>query len=388
MMAPALDHGSRTAALTARVVEDPADLGPHLDAWDALAVARARPFCAPAWMLAWWHEGRSGDARLRTVLVFDAAGALVGVGPFFAQVRPLGVVELRLLGAGFSHRIGPLSAAGLEDAVAREIARALAATRPRPASVVLEGVDATDRWADRLAAAWPGRRRPRLRTDVRMEAPVIDLGGSFEAWLESRPRKFRKEARRTARRLEEEGVTTRFADDGEAVDALLRLHVARWRERGGSNVGDRAGRVIARAARDAAAPGRVEIVLLEGPDGPVAAELLVRAGEAVGFWGGGFDPAWSRHAPGTQALLAVLEASATAGATIADLGGGDHEYKLRLADDSHPIEWRTVFPPGIRQLAVRAWLAPKHARAHARTLARRHLPAPWIARLRGRPSGA
>ena len=95
------------------VVEDRESLEPYLDAWDALAVEHSRPFCAPAWMLSWWSEARTGDARLRVVLVSDEQG-LAGVGPFFAEVGPLGLVEMRLLGAGFCHRIGPLARAGAE----------------------------------------------------------------------------------------------------------------------------------------------------------------------------------------------------------------------------------------------------------------------------------
>jgi CelD/BcsL family acetyltransferase involved in cellulose biosynthesis len=361
------------------VVEDPARLTPHLPAWDALAARRGRPFCAPAWMLGWWHEARTGDARLRVVLVLEAA-ELVGVGPFFAQVGPLGLVELRLLGAGFCHRIGPLATEGREADVGAAIGGALARSRPTPASVVFEGIDAGEPWPELVAAGWPGRRRPRLRTDLVMDAPVVVLGDSYDGWLERRERKFRKEARRTARRLADESVRTRLADDDRAVDALLRLHHARWNGRGGSNVDGGAGRAVAAAGVGLRGSGRLEVALLEAPGGPVAAELLVRAGRAAAFWGGGFDPAWARHAPGTQALLTALRAAAAAGATEADLGGGADDYKRRLADVNRPVAWRTLFPPGWRRPLIRAWLAPKQVRVAVRERVRR-LPPRWRAAL-------
>src|SRR5215213_9814211 len=99
-------------ALRTLVVEQPEELAPYVEAWDELAAAAGRPFCAPAWMLAWWREGRRGDARLRVVLALDDADELVGVGPFFAQVGRLGLAEYRLLGAGFSHRVGLLARDG------------------------------------------------------------------------------------------------------------------------------------------------------------------------------------------------------------------------------------------------------------------------------------
>jgi CelD/BcsL family acetyltransferase involved in cellulose biosynthesis len=356
--------------LRTTVAERVEELGPYLAAWDALAVDRGRPFCAPAWMLSWWREGRSGDARLRVVLVHDELG-LAGVGPFFAQVGPLGLAEYRLLGAGFCHRIGPLAREGCEPAVARALAGTLAGLEPRPASVVFEGIGLTDPWPELFAAAWPSPRQPRLRTDAVMDAPAIDLDADYDAWLGRRERKFRKEARRTARRLEEEQVSSRTTTEEDGIDALMRLHYARWKDRGGSSVGDEARRVIAGAARELHGSGRLAVALLDGPDGPIAAELVLRAGESVVFWGGGFDPAWAKHAPGTQAMLVALETAARDGVRHADLGGGDHEYKRRLADASLPLAWRTLFPRGRLYPLIRLRLAPKHARFALRAVARR-----------------
>jgi CelD/BcsL family acetyltransferase involved in cellulose biosynthesis len=369
--------------LRSLVVEHVDELAPHLDAWDALAQAAGRPFCTPAWMLSWWQEGRSGDARLRVVLALDEDGALIGVGPFFAQVA-FGLAEYRLLGAGFTHRIGPLAAAGREREVAAALAAGLAAADPPPASVVFEGIDAADPWPELVADAWGGRGwglRPRVRTDVTMDSPAIALEGDYEAWMVRRERKFRKEARRVARRLEEEDVHGRLASDDDAVAALLRLHHARWDDRGGSNVGDEAQRVIGAAARALGDDGRLAVALLEGPDGPIAADLVLRAGDALGFWGGGFDPAWAKHAPGTQTMLLALEAGAASGARSADLGGGAHDYKWRLSDENRPLAWRTLFPLGRRYPLIRLRLAPKHLRFGARRLARR-LPAERQAQLR------
>lgn len=364
-MSPSTDAQT---ALRALVVERVEDLAPHLAAWDALAAEAGLPFCAPAWMLAWWQEGRSGDARLRVVLALDADGQLVGVGPFFAQVA-LRLAEYRLLGAGFCHRIGPLAQRGREREVAAAIAAGLASATPAPDSVVFEGIDALDPWPELVAEAWPGRR-PRLRTDVTMDAPCIALAADHEAWMARRERKFRKEARRTARRLEEDGVTGRITAEPSAVEALIRLHHMRWRERGGSSIGAEAQRVVAAAAASLDEQ-RLAVALLEGRDGPIAAELVVRAGDSVVFWAGGFDPSWARHAPGTQAMLLALQTAAGAGVHDADLGGGAHEYKWRLSDGNRPLAWRTLFPRGPRYPLIRLRLAPKHLRFGARALVRR-----------------
>jgi CelD/BcsL family acetyltransferase involved in cellulose biosynthesis len=372
------------------VVEDTDSLAPHLPAWDTLAEQQGMPFCAPGWMLSWWHEARSGDARLRVVLVFDD-GELVAVGPFFAQVA-YGLVELRLLAAGFSHRIGVVASAAERERAAGALAAGLASVRPRAASVVFEGIDSADPWPELIAAAWPSRKPPRRRTDGAMDAPVIDLDASYEQWLERRERRFRKEARRTARRMEEEGVRGEITGDATATDALLRLHHARWEGRGGSNVDATARAVLARATRELGMNGRLWVALLEAPSGPVAAELVVRAGDTAVFWGGGFDPEWARNAPGTQTMLLALRHLSDAGVRVADLGGGAHDYKWRLADRGTTIVWRTVFPRGVRYPLIRARLAPKHARLALRGWARRLPPrvgeplVRFSAALRGRSS--
>jgi len=369
-----LSKATSMAAVDTAVIDDADALEPFLDRWDELAVAAGRPFCAPAWMLGWWHAARSGDARLRVVVVRDG-DELIGVGPFFAQVSRLGLAELRLLGAGLSHRLAPLARPGREREVAAAIASALAVTRPTPANVVFEGVDADDPWPQLFAEAWPGSRRPRMRTDLVMAAPVVDLAGGYEQWLARRTRRFRKSVGRRARRLAEAGVSSRIATDAAAVETLLRLHHERWEERGGSSIDGTACAVICHAAERLAAERRLAVVLLETQDGTaIAAELMLTAGETAVLWGGGFACDWARLGPGTQTLLVALDAAAADGATVVDLGGGAQPYKDQLSDRDAPLAWRMICPPGPRHWLLLLQLAPKRAKARLRRAAHRLPP--------------
>ena len=207
-----------------------------------------------------------------------------------------------------------------------------------------------------------------------MDAPIIELGGGYEDWMERRERHFRKEARRTARRMGEDGARGEIRSDSLAFDALVRLHHARWAKRGGSNLDVSARAVLERAAEALGAEDRLSVALIEAPSGEVAAELFLRAGDTATFWAGGFDPSWARVAPGTQAMLLALRYLAEKGVTVADLGGGTHDYKRRLADQARPIVWCTVFPSGIRYPLIRVRLAPKQGRAAIRRLIRHALP--------------
>jgi CelD/BcsL family acetyltransferase involved in cellulose biosynthesis len=338
-------------------------------------------------MLSWWRASRTDRTRLRVILVHDR-DTLVGVAPFFASIT-YGLTEMRLLSAGFAHRIGVLSKSGSEERIARPIAAELAGLGP--ASVVFEGIDDDDPWPGLIARHWPSRRRPLLRTDGAMQAPIIRLDGSYDAWFGRRERRFRKEAGRLRRRLEEQQVDTRIAADEQAIDALLRLHHARWESRGGSNVDEAARAVLLEAASSLSTPDRLLVAMLESPSGPIAAELVLRAGDTAVFWGGGFDPEWSQYGPGMQAMLFTLGSLAEAGVDVADLGGGSHTYKRRLADETTTLVWRTVFPRGWRYPLIRLRLAPKHVRLGLRKAAQR-LPPAWQERLKAarvalRPSG-
>lgn len=128
-------------------------------------------------------------------------------------------------------------------------------------------------------------------------------------------------------------------------------------------------------------PERLWVALLQTSSGAVAAELVVRAGDTAVFWTGGFDPSWARNAPGTQTMLLALRHLAALGVRTADLGGGAHDYKRRLADRNTTIVWRTVFPRGIRYPLIRMRLAPKQVGTTLRGMARR-LPVPLRERLK------
>src|SRR5262249_18636276 len=174
---PTAVEPGRRAAIETNVLDDPRDTEPIRERWDELSVAAGRPFCSPAWMLAWREHARAGDARLRTI-VLSERGRVLAVAPFFAQVGKLGLTEYRLLGAGHSHRIGVLCRPGYEAEVAAPLGRALRALDPRPSSIVWEGIDAQDQWPARTKRTLSGPAGVELRLDASMAAPAIQLTGT------------------------------------------------------------------------------------------------------------------------------------------------------------------------------------------------------------------
>src|SRR5207237_381865 len=79
--------------------------------------ASRRPYCAPAWMLAWWRHAAPRRAALRVILV-RRGDELLGVAPFFVDRGYGGLARYRFLAAGTSMRVEPLACPGAEGAVA------------------------------------------------------------------------------------------------------------------------------------------------------------------------------------------------------------------------------------------------------------------------------
>jgi CelD/BcsL family acetyltransferase involved in cellulose biosynthesis len=363
--------------LTGRVVTDVAELEDAAAAWDALAVAAGRPYCTPAWMLAWWRHLAPPEARLHAVLVHDG-GSLVGLLPTYLQSTAARLPVLRLLTGGFTARLQPLAAAGREADTARCVAAALAEHRPVPAAVVLEALPADSSWPEALAAASPGRGAW-LHEDFTMDLPLAVPGaGGADAWMQARSKNYRKESGRVRRRLEEAGGVIRRADAeeiGPATEEALRLYRARWEPRGGSDrTSPRVARMLLDAGSALAAARRFDVWLLEADGTAVGAEVFVRAGAESSAWGGGFLPEWARFAPSTTLMLEAIRHGADEGVERVDLGEGVQPYKQRFTDEVQRLRWTTLLPRGRHYPLARAQEVPRHVRRWARERARRLPP--------------
>jgi CelD/BcsL family acetyltransferase involved in cellulose biosynthesis len=357
------------------------ELVEHVPAWDALAVRCGLPYCAPAWMLAWWRALAPAGSELRVVLVLDG-DRLAAVLPFHRAGPPARLRVWRHLCAGFCTRIGPVVAPGSEREAAAAAARAIAGP-DAPDVLALEGLPAASPWPALLRDAWPGRLPPLLHRDLFMPAPAAVLDGGYEAWLARRRGGVRRDTLRRRRRLEEHGMTIRRAGSDEleaGVAALCRTYRARWDDRGGS---DRLapGLEAMLVAAGSELGDRFDLWLLERDGAVLAAHLFVAAGTELSAWGGGFEPECARYAPTVVLRLAAIERAATVGIARLEFGEGTQPDKVSFADEEIGVEWVTLLPRTRRYPLARARLLPKHARRRLLDAAHR-LPPPLRERLR------
>jgi CelD/BcsL family acetyltransferase involved in cellulose biosynthesis len=338
--------------LTASVIEDVSQLDDLLGPWDGLAVGTGSPFGAPAWALGWWRHAAPDGATLAVVAVQDG-DELVGLAPFYSLSR-LGITELRLLSGGWASRLGVLAQPGREGEVAAAIAESLAEPPLRADVIRWEAVDAASPWPSLLAEGRPEGRSDRIKDLSQRSAPLLYLRhDSFEEWFAERSSHFRRNMRRDRRQIEKKGARFRLGNRASLerdLDSFARLHSARQEHRGGStavNPGAMAAlREIGAALID---EGRLRLWMIDGPDGEaISAHVFVSAGETTAFWNTGFDMEWSKHSPGAIGLIAAIEDSFERGEKVMDLGGGEAGYKDRVADEDHPVAWRTAYRRGPR----------------------------------------
>jgi CelD/BcsL family acetyltransferase involved in cellulose biosynthesis len=352
-------------APVSQIIEDPSALAPLRDGWDGLAVASRRPYCSPAWMLAWWDHARPDGARLRVVAVTEG-DELVGIAPLWVAAGAGRGSRYRLLAGGLSAPVSPLALPGREREVAAAVAEALAGADPRPHSIRLEGQQGAADWPAWLSEGWP-RRRPWRHSALPVAAPAVSLEGlDYERWLGGKTQNFRQQARRMRRKLEGDGARFAIAGPGEvgaAVEAFARLHGSRWEERGGSNalVTGIEGMLVD-AAEELVPLGRFRAATIELEGRPIAVQLLLAAGGEVVYWNGGFDEEFQRYRPAVQALLFAVDDAMARGDHRLDLGPGAQDYKLRMADGEERVDTITLVPRGRSYPLARLRLAPYQAR--------------------------
>lgn len=358
--------------ITAEILDDLAQAEEIHGAWDELAVQRGRPFCAPAWMLAWWRNARPERAALRVVTIFDG-DELIGLAPFFSVRTRGGIDELRFLGSRTSVRGEPLAVPGREQEVATAVVRRLRSVTPRIDLVLFEGVPTMSPWPTLLCGAWASQGRPYKHRAYPTLAPTLDLTGrDYEQWFASRPSHFRQEVRRRRRRLEQQGAEFRLAQHAEdvvdALDAFFRLHHSRWQERGGSSVlNEPVQAMLLDAALALVEEIRFRIWTIVVSGEVISAHIFVAAGGEVAYWLGGFDEAWAKLGPAIQTVLKALEHSWSQGDRRMDFGAGAQEYKYSFAEGQDVLESVTIAPRTPRYPVTRAQLLPRRVRETAST---------------------
>lgn len=315
-------------------IEDAAALDALEPEWQALwrRAAGASPFTSPAWLLPWWRAFAPGE--LRTVAL-RRGGDLVALAPLWLERGPLGS-RLLPLGLGLSDLFDVLAdpAEDCGGPLAEAIADALA------------GCDRCE--FEELPEGAAALRLPVPRGCVDMRAaqsarPVLPVSAPLPA------RKRRKLAMARHRLERRGGVVEPVGPEahGRFLSDLVRLHSARWAERGEPGVlADprvRAFHAEALPRLHAAGLARLHELRIGGEVAGVYYGLL--HGASAYAYLGGFDPRFAFESPGTALLGHAIDEAGREGAESFDLLRGQEPYKY---------EWGAADRPNLRRSWRRA----------------------------------
>ncbi len=318
--------------------------------WRALweRTPAATPFSAPEWLLPWC---RHLAEHAPWSIVAWRGEDLVALAPTFVY-RDGGDRVLGLLGGGVSD---------YQDVLAEDVATA---------SGMLEFLRAAAPAFDRcdlrslpsgspiLACVAPGDGAALSRDDV---CPFLTLPRRFDDLRSVASGSLLADVRRQRRALDRTGglelVRAPPRDPGELLDALFRLHEARWRSRGGRGVlvGAALARFHVDAARELGAAGMLRLLAVRWGGRIIAVLYALAARGRLYTYLQGIDPDARRMSPGSVLLAAAIEDAIAEGASEVDLLRGAEAYKYRWGAVD-----RSTFRLGFRPRAV-ARVAPQDA---------------------------
>ncbi len=279
----------------------------------------ATPFRSPAWLLPWWRTFAPGP--LRTVAVWCGSD-LVALSPLYLEEAS---GRLLPLGIGLSDDLDMLVApdAGCDvgtavlDALSTQLDWDVLSLEELAPDASALGWNVPAGWTDDIAAQ---SRCPAL---VWGDAP--DIGAAVPPGKLRKLRMARHRAERRSATIET--ATAETAPDH--LDALFRLHAARWESRGEAGVlADPAVQAFHRDATPRlAAAGLLQATLLR-IEGQVAGVFHgLRRGRTLYAYLGGFDPAFAFESPGTVLMGDALDTMLAGGAGMLSLLRGAEPYK-------------------------------------------------------------
>jgi CelD/BcsL family acetyltransferase involved in cellulose biosynthesis len=337
-----------------RVLTSLEELEQSRHSWDELAdAAGARQFTRWSWCSPLWrHLGRG---RL-CVIVCEEDGLLVSLAPLHER-QLMGLRFTRFLGHGFGTVSEILVAPGHDRAAAYVWDHLLAS--PNRFVELLEYEAGRGGLA---ALAMRGDALTRVRG--RDRCPVIELSGSADDYLRSRPKSLRRALRVAEQRLAEAGTKhhTEVVTTPERLDAVLPEVVSVYdlAEQATPRQHFLAGPLAAftrellhRSAEEA----RLRLFLSRVDGVPVSFDIAFAAECRLSVWVGRFHPGFAHVSPGHLSQRAIVQRAGCEGLTEIDLLLGDHAYKRRWSTSEYETLEVTAAPSTMSLWAGRAILS-------------------------------
>jgi CelD/BcsL family acetyltransferase involved in cellulose biosynthesis len=305
-----------------RAAEDLAALQPQW--WRLWRGAGAPPFLAPAWLLPWWQCFRPGELRSLAVLEDGRLVALAALYRDRDRLLPIGIA--------LSDYLDVLADPAEPDALA----------------ALSRGVRELTDWKEcSLEELPPGAAALALPTPAgcggaaspQSACPVLELPRSVDRLSDAIPAGKLRKLRMSRHRADRRGGfgIERVGADGveRFLSELMRLHHARWAEKGGSEAlrGESVERFLAAATPRLLEVGLARLFLLRLAGSCAGAYYGLCDGQRSYAWLGGFDPRFGHESPGTLLISHAIETA---------IGEGCREFHFLRGRERYKYEWGAV----------------------------------------------
>ncbi|HEY7268674.1 MAG TPA: GNAT family N-acetyltransferase, partial [Dehalococcoidia bacterium] len=174
-----------------------------------------------------------------------------------------------------------------------------------------------------------------IEEELEAVSPRLSLPESWDAYLESLPKKDRHELRRKMRRLFDSGARVELAvyqsqaDVNAAMDEFLRLHTISRQDKADFMSGQMP-IFFRRMASALSREGLVRLFMLKVNGNTAASVLCFDAGSALYMYNSGYDPEYSALSVGLLSKALCLKWAIEDGKQYLDFLRGDEPYKYDL----------------------------------------------------------
>jgi CelD/BcsL family acetyltransferase involved in cellulose biosynthesis len=315
--------GRGATGLAVEVTSDPT----AFRIWDWSGLAAADPdgtiFHTPGWLKVWWEEFGTGDLAIVVARRADRVVAACAFEVIEAELRFLG-------GFDVTDYLGPVGLPEERPAAAHAL---LAAVEALPwTRADLRGIPLESPWLDALGSA-ASRAGWTVVRDAEGVAPLLELPGSFDAYLAGLPAKLRHEIRRKERRLRESRSASLRLATRESIDRDLDRFLDLHRESPGPK-----GRFMhagmelffRRLAESLLPVGAFTLAFMDVEGVGAAGAIGFTFDAAFSLYNSAFDRRFVEAAPGMVLVADLIRLAADGGCTRFDLLKGDLAYKYRF----------------------------------------------------------
>jgi CelD/BcsL family acetyltransferase involved in cellulose biosynthesis len=315
--------------------------------WDALAeTTAAPPFLRSGWTRAWWEAFGTGRLCILTETADEELRGIVPLQWMRRSLMPLANYHTPLFGF-----------LSLDATSAARLGRKIIELAPTRLSLMAVAPNDPGAESCREAAVAAGYAVEAKRSPA---APYVELNGSWEDYCSTLRRKLLTELRRRRRRLEEQGeIRLEVWDGTERLGRLLeegfRVEDSGWKGEHGSSILSRPSTrsFYIRIAEWAAAEGWLRLAFLRLDSTPLAFDFCFEHAGTHYLLKTGYDPSFSRYAPGMVMRYLMLERAFAVGLHTYDFLGEDYGWKREWTQLYQERLTLDMFSPSLRGRARR-----------------------------------